>query len=334
MIEIVPHESRCLAGNLPGDPTRRNLWVYLPPGYAESGLRYPVLWCLIGFTGSGEMAVTGNHWAPGLAARLDRLVAAGCPPVVVAFPDCFTRWGGSQYVDSPALGPYETYLCDELVPFLDGRYRTLPRREARGVFGKSSGGYGAIRLGMTRPDRFGALACHSGDMAFELCYAGEFPRTVAALAKAGSIENWMAEFEKSEKKRTADFPALNTFAMAAAYSPDPRSPFGFELPFDAATGERNPEVWARWLRHDPVAMLDRPECENSLRSLSLVYLDCGSDDEYQLHLGMRLLASKLARKGIPHEVEEFPDDHRSISYRYDVSVPKLARALERASRDR
>lgn len=330
MIEVLAHESRCLAGNLPGDPVRRDLWVYLPPGYGDGGARYPVLWCLTGFTGTGAMAVTGNRWAPGLAARLDRLVAGGCPPVIVAFPDCFTRWGGSQYLDSPALGAYETYLCDELVPFLDARYRTVPRREARGVFGKSSGGYGALRLGMLRPDRFGAVACHSGDMAFELCYAGDFPRAAAALAKAGFLEKWREAFEKSEKKRSADFPALNTFAMAAAYSPSPASPLGFELPFDPATGERRPEVWARWLAHDPVVLVDRPVCEAALRSLSLLFLDCGSDDEYQLHLGLRLLAGKLARKGIPHEVEEFPDDHSGISYRYEVSVPKLARALSRS----
>ena len=132
-LRILNHSSELLRGNACGDPHERELWVYLPPGYEQSSAaRYPVLWCLTGFTGTGSMAVTGNRWAPGLAQRLDRLIGAGCPPVIVAFPDCFTRWGGSQYLNSSALGPYEDYLCDELVPLVDAEFRTSGRR---GVFG-------------------------------------------------------------------------------------------------------------------------------------------------------------------------------------------------------
>jgi enterochelin esterase family protein len=323
-IRILEHESRVLKGNPLGDPARRELWVYLPPGF-DGTRRYPVLWCLTGFTGTGSMAVTGNRWAPGLAERLDRLIAGGCPPVIVAFPDCFTRLGGSQYMNSGATGRYEDYLCDELVPFLDGYLPTLPFRDARGVFGKSSGGYGALRLGMRKPDLFAAVACHSGDMAFALCYQPGFARTAARIAKAGSLEKWLAEFEATEKKKSADFDAINTVGMASCYSPDPGKPLGLALPFDLESGELDAGIWARWREHDPVEMVARHA--DALRRLKLLFLDCGTDDEYQLHLGMRLFVRRCEGLGIACEAQEFADDHKSLSYRYDVSVPKLARAL-------
>lgn len=300
--------------------------MYTPPGYEESGESYPVLWCLIGFTGSGEMAVTGNHWSPGLAARLDRLIAEGCPPVIVAFPDCFTRWGGSQYVNSSAFGNYEDYVCDELVPFVEERYRVRPN--SRGVVGKSSGGYGAVRLPMKRPGLFRAAASHSGDMGFAMVYTPGFPSTCARVAAAGSLAKWVETFESSEKR--GDHDVINTLAMAAAYSPDPDAEFGFALPFDLKTGELKPDIWRKWQDNDPVNMVDTHQ--EGLKALDLLFLDCGSEDEFNIHLGLRLFVKRLSALGIDHEVEEFKDNHRSISYRYDVSIPKLARVLSEDSR--
>ena len=322
-IRILRYESEVLKGNACGDPVERDLWVYLPPGYEDSDERYPVLWCLVGYTGAGEMAVTGNRWSPGLKARLDRLIAQGCPPVIVAFPDCFTRWGGSQYLNSSATGPYEDYLCDELVPFVDSELRTRPER---GVFGKSSGGYGALRLAMRRPGLFRAVASHSGDMGFALSLRG-FEAALGRFAAAGSIEEWVEQFESREGVADADFDAIHTLAMASCYSPDPDRPFGIALPMDLETGERDPDVWRRWMENDPVEMVTEPAHAEALRGLRLLFLDCGFRDEWNLHLGLRLFRARLDELGIAHETEEFDGTHRSISYRYDVSIPKLARAL-------
>src|ERR1051325_10467106 len=148
-------ESSVLKGNRPGDPHVRDLYVYLPPGYEEGAARYPVAWGLSGFTGRGRMLLNDNPWMPGIADRMDALIAQGlAKPMILALPDCFTHLGGSQYVNSPALGDYEDYVIRELVPFVDGRYRTLASAEHRGVIGKSSGGYGALMLGMRHPDVF------------------------------------------------------------------------------------------------------------------------------------------------------------------------------------
>jgi len=323
-IRVLRHESEVLKDNPLGDPAGRDLWVYLPPGYESSSERYPVLWCLTGFTGTGQQAVTGNRWSPGLAERMDRLVAGDCPPAIVAFPDCFTRWGGSQYVNSSALGRYEDYVCDELLPFVDAELRTTG---AHGLFGKSSGGYGAVRLPMRRPGLFRAAASHSGDMGFAFCYLPGFAKAAARIAECGSPEEWIERFERTEKKGGADFDAINTFAMAAAYSPDPSRPFGVALPYDAESGELLADVWTRWKSHDPVEMVREPSRAEGLRRLSLLFLDCGTKDEFQLHLGLRLFAKRLDELGIPHVVEEFPDNHRSLSYRYEASIPRLVRAL-------
>ena len=72
---------------------------------------------------------------------LDELFAAGeTPPCLVVFVDCWTSYGGSQFIDSPGTGRYHTYLCEEVVPGVDRRYRTLPAAGSRGIAGKSSGG--------------------------------------------------------------------------------------------------------------------------------------------------------------------------------------------------
>jgi hypothetical protein len=278
-----------------------------------------------GFTGKGIMLLNEDAWQPNLVERLERLYAAGMPQAIFVLPDCFTRFGGSQYLNSSATGRYEDYVIDEIIPWVDANYRTIASPEGRGVFGKSSGGYGSMILGMRHPDVFGALACHSGDMCFELCYARDFPGFCNAVNKAGGVEAWWHEFAAKVKKPTSDFEALNILAMAACYSPDPSAPLDIALPVDLHTCERIPQVWARWLEWDPVELLDR--YGESLRRLRLLYLDCGTRDEFNLHFGARLMAKRLIARGISFTHEEFDDTHASIQYRYDVSLPMLAQAL-------
>ena len=116
-IEVLRHSSQVLTGNRLGDPTQREVWCYLPPGYRESKERYPVIYFLSGFTGTGRMLFNYDPWIESMDRRLDRLIAEGSmPPVICVLPDCFTRLGGSQYVNSTATGRYE----DRLVKGADG----------------------------------------------------------------------------------------------------------------------------------------------------------------------------------------------------------------------
>ncbi len=318
--------SQALVGNPLGDPVTRALPIILPPGYTEATRgHYPVIYGLTGYTGRGAMMLNAGTWGENLLQRLDRLYAAGMPHVIVVLPDCFTRLGGSQYVNSPATGRYEDYVTHEIVPYVDAHYRTIPAPTGRGVFGKSSGGYGTLLMGMRHADLFGAIACHSGDTAFDLCFRPDFPKTANAINAAGGIERWLAEFDAKVKKPGADIAVLMIIAMAACYSPNLDAPLGLDLPFDLYTGALREDVWARWLDWDPLMMVER--YTGALRSLRLLFVDCGTRDEYNLHFGARQLVQRFQAHDIPHEYEEFDDGHMDITYRYDVSLPKLAAAL-------
>lgn len=322
-VEVI--ESEVLRGNALGDPATRELFVYLPPGYeADAARRFPVVYCLTGFTGRGQMLLNSQPFTPNLAERMDQLIAKGTvAEMIVVMPDCFTRFGGSQYINSTATGRYEDYLVEEIVPFVDGRFRTRAVREARAVMGKSSGGYGALVHAMRHADVFGIAASHSGDAYFEYCYLPDFPKTMRALK--GDPAAFLEKFWKEEKKGKEDVPALNILAMSACYSPDESAPLGFRLPFDLETGKIAPAVWARWLEQDPVRMA--PVYAEQLRSLKLLYLDAGTRDEFGLDLGARILAARLREMNIPFIHEEFDDGHFNISYRYDRSLEEISKAV-------
>ena len=319
--------SDVLKGNAAGDPHVRTVAIYLPPGYEEEAARrFPVCYVLSGFTGRGTMLLNDSPWSPPLDRRMDALIAGGAGEMILVMPDCFTRYGGSQYLDSSATGAYERHLIGELVPWVDGRFRTRAAREHRGIAGKSSGGYGALIHALRHPDLFGALACHSGDLYFDYCYRADVPKLCSALQTAGGLKPWLEKFEAALQKKHEDITVLNMVAMAANYSPNPATPpFGIDLPCDLETGAFREDVWRRWLEWDPLRMLESQA--DALRSMKLVYLDCGIRDEFHLHHGARLFARRLRELGIAHEHQEFDDGHMNVTYRYDVSLPKIAAAL-------
>jgi enterochelin esterase family protein len=321
-------ESAALQANPAGDASVRTVPIYLPPSYDRSGTRrYPVVFVLTGFTGRGRMLLNDNLWAPAIDDRMDALIARGAAgQMILVMPDCATRYGGSQYLNSTATGRYEDHVIEELVPWVDRRYRTLASREHRGVVGKSSGGYGAMVLAMRHPDVFGAVACHSGDMAFEYCYLPDFPKFLRTLAKHDGLLGFLRTFDAAPRKTRELVEAMNILAMAACYSPNPRrKPLGIDLPFDLETGALDAAVWARWLQHDPLRMA--PEHLSELRRLRLLFIDCGTRDEFNLQWGARQLAGVLRRHDVPHLHEEFDDGHMDIVYRYDRSLPLLWEAL-------
>jgi enterochelin esterase-like enzyme len=326
-IVYLEHESEVLADNPLGDPHVRTLPVYLPPGYeAETQRRYPVIWVLASFTSWGERFFNLQAWDENIVQRMERLVRASeARPALMAFPDAFTRYGGSQYLNSSAVGRYEDYLTQELVPFVDGQLRTLAAREHRGAMGYSSGGYGALMMAMRHPDLFGAAASHSGDMYFELCYWPDIPGAIRVLEKFDGVEGFLSEGTGMRERGPDWGSALNAIAMSACYSPNPDSPHGFDLPFDPYTGAIREEVWARWRALDPIRLA--PQHVETLKGLRGLYFDCGIRDEYNLFLGARRLHRILDEHGVPHRYEEFDGGHRHINWRYDTSLPFLTAAL-------
>lgn len=318
--------SEVLRGNPLGDPFTRRVPVYLPPGYEDERARYPSVYVLTGFTGRGTMLLNDDAWQENIAQRMDRLIREGkARPMILVMPDCFTRIGGSQYLDSPAVGNYESHVISELVPFIDRKYRTLAQREHRAVVGKSSGGYGSVILALRHPDMFGLMASHSGDMYFELCYKPDIIRAVRAWKKFGGLDKFWQAFPTIHPQDNDLKAMLNTIAMAACYSPNPNAPHGFDLPFDPETGEFLDQVWQRWLAWDPVYLVDRHL--DALRSLKLIYLDAGLRDEFNLQYGARIFTRRLKDRGISYIHEEFDDGHFAIQYRYDNSLQAISAAI-------
>lgn len=321
-------ESDALRGNLLGDPSTRTVAVYLPEGYDDGDERYPLMVDLASFTSSGIKRLSWTAFGESVPQRLDRLRAEGrMGPVVVAFPDAFTSLGGNQYVDSLAMGHWERFLVEELLPRLEHDVRLLPGPTHRAVYGKSSGAYGALVQGMRHAECWGAVACHSGDMAFETLYMRDFPAVLDALARHGGIEAFLEHVRTAPSLHGSDFHTLMLLAMGASYDPDPQAPAGVRLPVDPHTCELLPERWDAWRRHDPVVLVEQAEIQRSLASLRGLFIDCGRRDQYFLHYGARRLCRALQRHGIVHTYEEFDGTHSGIDHRLDVSLPFLYRSM-------
>jgi hypothetical protein len=320
--------SAALADNPLGDPDRRPLWVLTPP-HVGPDQPTPVIYQIQGFTGHIDM------WRYRLGLResgLERFDAALAepdhPPVRMVFVDCFTSLGGSQFVDSPAIGNYHTYLCEDVVSFVDAHYPTLPAAAHRGIAGKSSGGYGAMITPMLRPDLFGAFASHAGDSLFEACFAADFREVARALRDEydGSYDRFWEDWRsRPAGSRSHDSTVHMTWVMAACWSADPDGTV--HLPFDLATGRIRDDVWRRWLEWDPVRMVARSA--DALRSQRAIWLDAGTRDEYWLDLGAIAVRDAMAEVGVePTHFELFDATHAGIEYRYPLAARHLAERLQ------
>jgi enterochelin esterase family protein len=322
-------DSPALRGNPLGDPSVRPVPVYTPPGYdAEGSQRYPVLYCLHGFTGDAGALIGTRPWETNVVQWMDRLVAEKkMPPAILAIVDGVTRLGGSQYVDSVHNGDYATYTVRDIVGHVDANYRTIAHEGGRGVFGKSSGGFGALHLCLAHPGTFAAFASHSGDTYFPYAHFPSFPAAQRAIEQFGSMQAFVEEFERRPKRPQHFYSAIEMIAYAAAYSPAGAQAFAIDLPFDIQTGELRDDVFARWLAYDPCERVTSGRA--ALERLRLRYLDCGRKDEYGLDIGARVFTKRCRDLGLDVRHEEFDDDHRNVGYRYEISLPALAEVLDR-----
>ena len=230
-------------------------------------------------------------------------------------------------MNSIAQGPYEDYVIREIVPYVDSTYRTMAAPRHRGLLGRSSGGYGSFILGMKHPDLFGSIYCSSGDMYFEYGYKPDFPKAYTVLHRTGGLEEFFRRFFEAPKKSGEMITTMNIIAMSAAYSPNPDAPYQIDLPFDLETGELRGDVWMKWLEQDPVYLVTQKTNQLRLKKLNDIFIECGSRDEYNLHIGSRILSKRLSAAGIPFSYEEFEDGHMGTSYRYEVSLVKLSEAI-------
>ncbi|ADU47264.1 alpha/beta hydrolase-fold protein [Intrasporangium calvum] len=323
-------ESTLLRGNPLGDPHVRPLWVYVPPGYdAEAARRYASVYVIQGYTGQITMWRNRTPFRQPFLETADAVFADGqAPPTIVVYVDAWTAYGGSQFVDSPGTGAYHSYLCDEVVPYVDQHYRTAAAPEHRAISGKSSGGFGAMITPMLRPDLFGALATHAGDALYEYCYLPDFAKAVRLLRDYdGDITAWWDDFRsRTAFTKEADQTLLMILGVSACFSAEHGgAPL---LPFDPRSGRLVPERWQRWLDWDPVRMVENHV--DAVRSWRAVWIDAGTRDEWYLDLGAQAFDAELRRIGLPADrihFETFEAGHGAIEYRYPLALAWLAHRI-------
>jgi hypothetical protein len=317
-------DSRVLKDNPLADSPNREIDVYVPAAHNGKGL--PLLVDLVGFTAGGPAHTNWRNFTENVPEQADRLIASGeMLPAVIAFPDCFTRLGGNQYINSNGVGRWADFLLAECVPFVEQRFGCGGAGK-RGLFGKSSGGYGAMVHALLYPDFWSASACHSGDMGFELMYFSEMPNVLRAIARCeNSIQMWLESLFAKRKVKDEDVHILMMFAQCASFDPDPESFMGVRMPVDLQTCEIIPERWKNWMAWDPLTLLEK--YADGLKRLKLLFVDCGDVDQYNLLYGARRMNRALTQLGVSHVYEEFPDNHSGIDYRMDRSLPLLAKAL-------
>ena len=309
--------SEALRGNPLGDPRERPLWVFTPPSYAGG----PAVYVLQGFTGQLDMWRNRAAFRPTFLELLDDADV----DARVVFVDAWTSVGGSQFVDSAGSGRYHSYICNEVVPFVDERYET---NGFRGVAGKSSGGQGAAVTAMLRPDLFQGFASHAGGGLFEVSIRPFFRSRrggcVTPTAARSSDSSPSSATGPAPLSHPDDLHILLQWGFSAAYSADADGTI--RLPYDVATAQVIPELWARWLEWDYPTLV--PRHAEALRGMRAIYVDAGTSDEWYLDLTAEWLRHELAAIGVGDlHVELFDATHLAIEYRYPIGLRYLADRL-------
>jgi pimeloyl-ACP methyl ester carboxylesterase len=324
LIQIDTIESKELAGNALGNETSRPLAVHLPDSYTQSTeRRYPTVYLLHGYASRALYWLYGPALAFGaMHPPIDEVIREAmerfrAKEMIVVMPDGWSKLGCSQWVDSPATGNFEQYVVHEVVSHVDERYRTIPEPRSRGVFGISSGGFGAWHLASRNPDVFGAASLISADSFFDVTHKPFFHHYYDRIfpnPPSGPIEG--------------DAISYMCYGLSQAYTPNISNPpyyadFAVEFP----TGEVINEHWNKWLALDPVVSWE-PRLDN-LRKLHGLLLDVGYHDEFDLHYGHRILSRHLTDSGVHHDREEHDGTHTSRMFeRIQFSLGWFSSVLE------
>ncbi len=299
-VEQITVHGRSLEGNLSGDTADRTVKVYLPPGYAKHRQRrYPVVYFLHGILARADNYVALLAWPQ----SIDRAIAKGkLQEMIFVLPDAMNPYGGSMYSNSIVTGDWESFVARDLVSYIDAHYRTVARREARGLSGHSMGGYGTLRIGMKYPDVFSSLYAMSSCC---LDPRGVAP-TDADLKKLDSRE---------DVEKLPPFGRL-TLAAAAAWTPNAlRPPLFMDLP--TQDGKPAPEVLAQFAANAPTVMV--AQYAPGLKRYKAIVIDGGRQDT--ISAGSVALDKALTKVGVPHTFDPYDGDHMNkVAERFEQLV--------------
>jgi len=300
-VEHIKVHSAAIEGNLEGDSADRDVFVFLPPSYAkEKHRRYPVVYALHGYSIGAEQWTHEIH----VPQTIEGAFAQGAKEMIVMLPDSKTVYGGSMYSSSVTTGDFERFVARDLVAYVDAHYRTIARREARGLVGHSMGGYGASRIGMKYPEVFGSLYVMS-----PCCMSARTPgaRPNAANARpTANIEDVVKAMKSPADGAKEPFGIGVQLAEAAAWSPDPKNPpLYFDLP--VKDGVAQPEIVAKWAANAPLAFVD--QYVGNLKQYSAIAMDVGDQDN--LRFDATKFHELMDNYGIKNNFEIYHGTHTS-----------------------
>jgi S-formylglutathione hydrolase len=296
-VERITVHGQALEGNLEGDSPDRDVLVYLPPSYsADQSRSYPVVYLLHGYGGT---ETTFTERLANIQESGDRLDGAqGFSSAIYVMPSAYTLHKGAMYSDSVTTGNWEKFIADDLVAYVDSHYRTLKSRMSRGLAGHSMGGYGAIKIGMKRPDVFASLYWMSS-----CCLTANRNPSAQSMAAAEAIKT---REQAEEAAKAPGFGVSTTLASAAAWSPNPRRPpLFFDLPVES--GKVRPEIVAKWVANAPLEMVE--QYADNLKKYYAIAMDVGLQDS--LLRSNQQLHAALVGLNVPHRYEEYEGDHTS-----------------------
>ena len=308
-VERIKVHGKSLEGNLEGNAVDRDVLVFLPPSYRQDRKRrYPVVYALHGYS------IGADQWSAEIHVpqTIEGAFASGSREMIVVLPDSKTVHNGSMYSSSVTTGDFENFVARDLVAYIDQNYRSVPKRESRGLVGHSMGGYGATRIGMKHAEVFGALYIMSP------CCLSVRPAPPADMEKA------FADVKTPADSAKLNFFARATLATAAAWSPNPaKPPLYLDLPVQ--NGQPQPEVLGKWAANSPLAFLD--QYVGNLRRYAGIAIDVGDQDG--LRVDTAKLHAELKRYGISSSFEEYKGTHTSaVAVRFQNFVlPFFSRHL-------
>jgi S-formylglutathione hydrolase FrmB len=297
-LDIIEFSSHALKNNPLHDPAVRSVAIFVPAQY-KKGARLPVVYYLPGYGNYFENFIrNSNAWL-----KLTQKVADEITPVLIVVVDGRTRWGGGQYLNSAAQGNYADYVCREIVLQVESRYPAATQGVRRIISGHSSGGFGALRLGMANQKLFDGVIALSPDSDFKVSHLPlvQLPGvTNVSLSQVNLIAEEKMPVPKNDNLTYA-------LGLSAAYAPRGRfHPGRFDWLYDAR-GDFRAKVWRRWLENDPLTLV-----RNNSRAFwdsQSIYLDGAARDEFSANLGAEKIFEVLRARPARCTFYEPPGKH-------------------------
>jgi len=330
MIKWLKIDSKAIADFPMGDAAKRRMPLLLPDNYDENRAEpYPVVVVLAGYGSHPEKFIfSSSVFDRPLSTKLNQaMIEKSMPEAIIVFPDCTSKLGGSQFINSPAFGNYMGYLCDEIIPEIDQQYHTYKNRHYRAITGHSSGGFGAMVTSMLRPDVFAHMASSAGDCFFEGLFMPLITPTLIAIKQAKGMDKFINLFLNDNLPgNRGNFEAMMMLAMAPCFAPKIEAPIIYgDLFFDLNDGKINDAIWQRYLDWDPVQMT--PKYLDAWSQMKTIRLDCGRSDPYGMQWGQAQIAKTLQDNQIKCSLNEYSGGHNRQGPRAVERIGDLLKAM-------